>query len=108
MAMHHAQPGEPINIKPLGAAMGTTKTTTLAKTDTLELIRLVLPAGKTLPEHKVAGEITIQCLEGELQLTAAGKTQVLAAGTLVFLSGNDPHAVRAITDATALVTIVLR
>jgi quercetin dioxygenase-like cupin family protein len=108
MALHHARPGEPINVRPLGKSIGDTKTATLVKTDTLELIRIVLPAGKTLAEHKVAGEITIQCLEGELELTAAGKTQVLSPGTLVQLAGNDSHALRSITDASALVTIVLR
>jgi quercetin dioxygenase-like cupin family protein len=108
MATHHAQSGELIDAKPLGADIGTAKTTTLAKTNTLELIRLILPAGKTIPQHKVAGEITIQCLEGEFEFTAAGKSQVLTAGTLVLLSGNEPHSVRSISDASALVTIVLR
>jgi quercetin dioxygenase-like cupin family protein len=108
MALHHAKHGEPISAKPLGKSIGETKTATLAKTDTLELIRIVLPAGKALAEHKVAGEITIQCLEGEIELKAAGKTQVLSPGTLVLLAGNDPHALRSITDASALVTIVLR
>src|SRR5262249_25509534 len=108
MAVHHARPGEPIEVKPLGTSVRDMKTTTVAKTDTLELIRVVLPAGKTIPEHKVAGEITIQCLEGELQLTAAGRTQVLSSGMLVLLAGNEPHALRSNTDASALVTIVLR
>ena len=108
MAIQHAQSGVRIDLTPLGAAISSTKTATLAKTSTLELIRLALPAGKVIPEHKVAGEITFQCLEGEIQFTASGKTQLLTGGTMVWLSGNEPHAVRAVTDASALVTIVLR
>ena len=108
MAIPHAQAGEPIDLEPLGSAVTSTKTATLAKTNTFELIRLVLPARKVIPEHKVAGEITVQCLEGEIEFTACGKTQLLSAGKLLWLSGNDPHAVRAVTNASALVTIVLR
>jgi len=108
MAIPHAQPGEIVDLRPMGPAVATTKTTTLVKTSTLELIRLVLPAGKDIAEHKVAGEITVQCLEGEVEFTGAGKTQTLKAGQLVYLGGNEPHAVRAVTDASVLVTILLR
>lgn len=108
MAIPHAQPGEPIDLAPLRSAVTSTKTATLAKTSTFELIRLVLPAGKVISEHKVAGEITVQCLEGEIEFMACGKTQLLRAGMLLWLSGNEPHAVRAVTNASALVTIVLR
>jgi len=108
MAIPHAKPGELIDLMPLGSAVTSTKTATLAKTSDLELIRLVLPAGKVIPEHKVAGELSFQCLEGEIEFTACGKTQLLHAGMLLWLSGTEPHAVRAVTNASALVTIVLR
>ena len=108
MAIPHAQPGEIVDLRPLGPAVASTKTATLVKTSALELIRLVLPAGKTIAEHKVAGEITVQCLEGEVEFTGAGKTQRLSAGQLLYLGGNEKHAVRAVTDASVLVTILLR
>ena len=108
MAIRHAQPGEVIDIRPLGAAVGSSQTTTLVKSSTLEVIRLVLPAGKKIPEHHVAGEITVQCLEGEVDFTAAGETQRLSAGQLLFLSGGEPHALQAVQDASVLVTILLR
>ena len=107
MAIPHAQPGEVIDVRPLGLAVATTPTATLVKTPTLEVIRLSLPAGKTIPEHKVAGEITVQCLEGELRFTAAGKTRALTAGKLLWLSGHEPHALTAVSDASVLVTILL-
>ena len=92
---------------PLGRALATAKTTTLAKTADLELIRLVVPAGKELPTHKVAGEITVQCLEGRVTFTAGSKTQELAAGQLLYLAGDEPHAVKGIEDSSLLVTILL-
>jgi quercetin dioxygenase-like cupin family protein len=108
MAIRHAQPGETIDIRPLGAAVGSSQTTTLVKTPTLEVIRLVLPAGKKIPEHRAAGEITVQCLEGEVDFTAGGQTVRLSAGQMLFLSGGEPHALHAVQDSSVLVTILLR
>lgn len=34
----------------------------LIKTDPMNVLRLVLPAGKSIPEHKAAKEITVQCV----------------------------------------------
>jgi quercetin dioxygenase-like cupin family protein len=108
MAIPHAQPGEVIDVRPLGPALAQTKTTTLVKTSTLEVIRLVVPAGKEVPTHRVAGEITVQCLEGRVAFTAGAVTRELHAGQMLFLSGNEPHSVRGIENASALVTILLR
>lgn len=108
MAIPHAQPGQIVDVAPLGPAIASVKTSTLAKSQSLELIRLVLPAGKVIAEHKVAGEITVQCLEGEIDFTALGKTQRLTAGQLLCLPGGEVHALKSLQDATVLVTIVLR
>ena len=62
MAIHHAHPGEPIDVQPLGARLPEAKTSALFKSADLEVTRLVLLAGKSLPPHKVPGEITIQCI----------------------------------------------
>ena len=106
MSIPHAKPGEVVQL-PLGAALGSSKTTTLAKTADLELIRLVLPAGKDIPSHKVAGEITVQCLEGRVAFTSAGKTQDLAAGQLLCVAAGEPHALQGIENSSVLVTILL-
>ena len=107
MAIPHASPGQPIDIRPLGPAIAAARTVALFKTDQIEVMRLMLPVGKSVPSHKVAGEITIQCLEGKIDITAGGRSQVLCAGELVYLSGGVPHSLHAIEDASALVTIVL-
>jgi quercetin dioxygenase-like cupin family protein len=108
MAISHAKPGEPVSVRPLGRALAGTKTTTLIKTPTLEVIRLVVPTGKELPTHQVAGEITVQCLEGRVAFTAGGTTRELAAGELLYLGGGAAQALRGIEDASVLVTILLR
>lgn len=55
MALPHAAPGQTIDVRPFGPALAGTNTSALLKTDRLEVIRLVVPAGKQIPSHKVAG-----------------------------------------------------
>lgn len=107
MAIEHAQPGQPVNVAPLGPRLADATTVALFKSEELEVIRLVLQAGKALPPHKVPGEITIHCLEGRIAVGADGAQHLLAAGQLLYLRGGVMHDVKALEDASALVTIVL-
>ena len=107
MSIPHALSGEAIDVTPYGSHLPEQRTVALFKSDQLEVMRLVLATGKTMPTHRVAGEITIQCLEGELDVEAYGERTLLRAGQLLFLHGAVPHSVTARTPASALVTIVL-
>jgi quercetin dioxygenase-like cupin family protein len=107
MAISHAAPGEPIDVRPLGPRLGQEKTIALFKSDHLEVLRLVLPAGKSMPAHKVTGEMTIQCLEGSLAVTGDGPDTVLNAGELLYLRGNVVHGLIAREDASVLITLAL-
>lgn len=107
MALLHASSAEPIDIRPLGARLMSEKTVALFKSRELEVMRLVLAAGKAFPPHKVAGELTIQCIEGRLDVTIDGASHVLEAGQLLFLAGGVVHGVAALQDSSALVTIAL-
>lgn len=107
MAIHHAVSGELINIRPLGSSIGTTRTSTLYKTQHLEVFRMVLLAGKEMPEHKVAGELTVQCLEGSIEFSIGSTRDVMHPGDLKCLAGGIPHALRAIEDSSVLVTLLL-
>jgi len=108
MALSHAQLNEVISVRPLGPAIADSKTSTLLKTDTLEVIRLVLPAGKKIPPHQVPGEITVQCLEGDVEFIAGEQRHELGAGDYLALSGGCPHSLQARSDATVLVTILAK
>jgi len=108
MAISHAQPGEVIDARPLGAALATAKTGTLLKTDRIEIIRLVMATGKALAEHKARGDITVHCLEGKIAFTALGKTHELTAGQLLYLAEGEPHSVVCVENASFLLTILLR
>ena len=106
MSIPHAKSSEVIQL-PLGAALGASRTTTLVKTNDLELIRMVLPAGKEIPTHKAKGDITVQCLEGRIAFTVEGKTQELTAGQLLYLAAGEPHSLKGIKDSSLLVTLAL-
>ncbi|QKO21225.1 cupin domain-containing protein [Rhodoferax sp. BAB1] len=108
MAQPHASAGQIIDAQPLGARLVDEKTVALFKAQDLEVMRLVLQAGKALPPHQVAGEITIHCIEGVLDVTLGGRSHVLRAGQMLFLTGGALHGVTAMEDASALVTIALK
>ena len=73
MAIPHAKSGEVVEIRPLGPALATSQTSTLVKTPTLEVIRLVLQPGKEIcHQHAMAGEVLIQCLEGRIAVRVDG------------------------------------
>lgn len=108
MAIPHAASGQVVDIVSVGGALPSTKSFALFKSSQLEVIRVVLPEGKTFPAHSVPGEITMQCLEGNVEVTAEGQVQTLAAGQLMYLAGGVEHGLVALQDALVLVTIVLR
>ena len=108
MAIPHAASGELIDVQPLGADLPQTISTTLIRAEHLEVFRFVLPAGKVALDHKASGAITIQCLEGKIELQAHGRIQIMRTGSLVYLADSEPHAVKALEDSALLITILLR
>jgi quercetin dioxygenase-like cupin family protein len=107
MSLSHASSGEVISIRPLEKKLGDAVSVALLKTSHLEVMRLVLLNGRSIPEHRVAGEMTIQCIEGAVELHAHGTKRILHAGDLVYLEGGQPYAFHAIEDCSILHTILL-
>jgi quercetin dioxygenase-like cupin family protein len=66
-----------------------------------------LPAGKALREHRAPGEITVQCIEGRIEFQTSAGVHWLEPGDLIHLRRNEPHALRAAADSSALLTICL-
>lgn len=108
MAIQHAVSGEPVSVLPPVNPEVERQSVALFKTNELEVMRVVLPKGKSMPAHKVAGDITVQCLEGSIRFNSEGKEQVLAVGDMLYLAGGVVHSLTGVEDACALVHIVLR
>lgn len=107
MALPHTPSGQIASVRPLGAALEHTVSAAILKASQLEVMRVVLPAGKTMPEHQTPGEITVQCLEGVVEFRHDGRAQQMRAGDLIHLEPRVPHALTALQDASLLVTICL-
>jgi quercetin dioxygenase-like cupin family protein len=107
MAMPRATQGELIDVRPLGDALRDSKSITLMRSDHLEVVRLVLPAGKHIPEHRAPGEITVQCLEGVVKFGTGAGAQLMRNGDMLFLLGGESHWLEAVENASVLVTLYL-
>lgn len=107
MAQHHARPGDVIRLEPFGERLAEQRTTALLKAGQLELVRIVLLAGRGLPEHRAPGEITVLCLEGRIAFETPAGCRTLEPGDLIHLPPLEPHALTALEDASALVTLCL-
>ena len=107
MSLPHATSGDLINIAPLGDKFDAAVSHAFLKTEHIELMRLVLPAGKSMPEHWVEGEVTLQCLEGAFDLEAHGKRQTVQPGQMVYLAARVPHALHARENTSVLMTVLL-
>jgi nucleotide-binding universal stress UspA family protein/quercetin dioxygenase-like cupin family protein len=101
-----ANPGDVIDVRPLGASLGSARTRKLVRNPGVEVTRLILQTGQEIPAHTSRGEIIVQCIEGRVAVTALGKTRELAAGELLNLPASEPHALKGIEDASILLTVL--
>ena len=108
MSMPQLKLSEVIDVHPSGPVPPGPLSSTLAKTATLEVRRLILPKGREIPTHHARGEITVHCLEGRIAFTADGTTRELAAGHWLFLAGGVPHSITALEEALVLLTVMFR
>lgn len=76
----------------------------LIQTEPFNVLRLIIAAGKTVPEHHAAKEITVQCVVGKLEFNTMGKTLVMTPGKMLFLPPGERHSLHAIEDSVVLVT----
>ena len=61
-------------------------------------------AGQELSEHTTPARALVQVLAGSCDFTLNGETRCLTAGELLHMPPKLPHAVRATTDLTLLIT----
>jgi nucleotide-binding universal stress UspA family protein/quercetin dioxygenase-like cupin family protein len=102
-----AQPGDVVDVRPLGPALAAARTTTLARAEGLEVVRLVVRAGEDVPERKAEGVLVVSCLEGRVTFTALGKAQALQAGELLYLPARESYSLRGVVGASLLLTTFL-
>lgn len=107
MALPHAHLLDVIGLGPLGPALQDAVSTSLLKTERLQLLHLVLPARRDQPEREVDDECTIHCLEGDVEVHTGGGIRRLSPGQLVALPARQRHSLSARVDSAVLVTLLL-
>lgn len=89
---------------PLGAGISQGTSATVLETNRLQLIRLVVPAGRVVPAHRVPAEVTVHVIEGQVSLLHEGNEAEMHPGDVIFLCPQELHSLRGIKDSTVLVT----
>jgi quercetin dioxygenase-like cupin family protein len=107
MALPHAQLLDVINVAPLGPELTGTVSTSLIKTDRIQLLHLVLAEHQDHPERHVDDECTIHCLEGDVEVVTPGGTRRLRAGNVIVLPAKQKHSLRARAQSAVLMTLIL-
>lgn len=107
MALPHASHLDVINVAPLGDQLKGAVSTSLIKTERMQLLHMVLAAHQDQPQHHVADECTIHCLEGEVEVVLNGGVRKLRGGQMVLLPAGEKHSLRARSDCAVLVTLLL-
>ena len=105
MALEHATFAKVVAAGPLGDGLKEGRSQTLVKEAQLQISRLVLLQGHELKPHSVNQHLVLQCLEGSLIFESMGRELRLHAGDLCHIAPGEPHAVKALTDASALLTL---
>lgn len=103
MAHSHANPAEVIDLN----TFGEDKSTALVKEKKFEVIRLPVEAGKSIPEHKVDGPITVQCLSGKCTFFVGTEPRELAPGSWLHLTGGALHSVKGGDETSVLLVTIL-
>jgi quercetin dioxygenase-like cupin family protein len=80
---------------------------TLAKTDAIRVVLMVLSKGMVLREHEAEGSITVSVAQGSIRFDARGERLTLSSGGLLTLGGGIRHEVEALEDSAFVITIAL-
>ena len=79
---------------------------TLAENKAGSLTLFAFDADQGLSEHSAPYDAVVQVLDGAVELTIGGKAVRAAAGQLVVMPANIPHAVKATTRFKMLLTML--
>ena len=78
---------------------------TLLRTSNSRMVLFGFAEGQELTEHTSTQHATIQVLSGQCEFSLAGKPHTLKAGDLLYMPPGLPHAVKATTRFSMLLTL---
>ncbi len=77
---------------------------TLFKTDNLTTVLICMHTGSRIGENSIDGTVTLQIVEGEVELTAEEDVLTLHTGQLMMLHHNVTHSILATEETVMLLT----
>ena len=107
MAIAHAASGEVIHLVGPTSTAGERPSVALFKGVELEVLRMSVAKHKQIPKHHAAGELTLQCLSGSVEVSLEDTKRELREGDLLYLKAGTEHALRGLEDALLLLTIAV-
>lgn len=106
MSQGHIQSGEVVNLETLREEMDVDASYALVKTDDMEVIRMAVQKGKTIDEHHISGEMTVQCLRGDILFMVDGEAKELTQNDWLYLQKKQNFSYSVKKDTILLVTIL--
>lgn len=104
-ALKHAESGEVVNIYSAYSQISESRSQAIVSAAEIEVVRLVLNAGKAVPQHALDGPFTLHCLKGAIEVKTHGDWISLGPDDLIYLAGGILHDLRALADSTVLLTL---
>ena len=115
MALDHLLPGQTRALVPTEPLPAEFESRALFKAQDLEVIQLLMPEGRRMLDHRVDGEITLQCMKGCVDVIShpVGSPDPrpkarLTEGELLYLGRGEPHQLLAVVSSVVLLTIALQ
>ena len=78
---------------------------TLLRTANSRVVLFGFAEGQELTEHTSTQQAVVQVLSGECEFSLGGKPHVCRAGDLIYMPPNLPHALKATTQFSMLLTL---
>ena len=63
-------------------------------------------AGQALSEHTAPFDAMVALLDGEVEITIAGKKHLLRTGDMIVMPANQPHALKAVSRFKMLLVMI--
>lgn len=106
MNQGHVQSSEVINLETLKGDMNVDASYALIKTNDMEVIRMALPEGKEIDEHRVEGEMSVLCLKGNIQFKVGSVVRNLSEEDWMYLKKKQTFSYTVKKDTILLLTIL--
>ncbi len=106
MNQGHIESGEVVNLETLKGDMDVDASYALVKTNDMEVIRMALHKGKEISEHMVEGEMSVQCLKGDISFSVDGQARDLGEDDWLYLKKKQLFSYK-VKEATILLVTIL-